>query len=87
MQAIEEKMDAVGVSSQAAGHLTLVPELRQALDEHGGAHIRIVCGGVIPEQDYDALYEMGVSAIFGPGTSILDAAQSVLHVIERRNSP
>ncbi|MFK7866902.1 MAG: methylmalonyl-CoA mutase [Alphaproteobacteria bacterium] len=86
-QAIALKVDAVGVSSQAAGHLTLVPELRAALDAAGGHQIKIICGGVIPQQDYQTLYDMGVSAIFGPGTSIIDAAQSVLNVIERRNTP
>ncbi len=80
-------MHVVGVSSLAAGHLTLVPALRAALDQGGRADILIVVGGVIPPQDYDALYTTGVSAIFGPGTVISAAAGSVLDELERVEPP
>ena len=80
-RAIAAGVDVVGVSSLAAGHLTLVPELIQALRAQG-SDIRVVCGGVIPEQDHEALYAAGVERIFGPGTSILDSASAVLGAIE-----
>ncbi len=80
-QAIENDVHVVGVSSQAAGHLTLVPELAKELERQGGGDIAIVCGGVIPEQDYAALKKAGAAAIFGPGTSIPTAARTVLGVI------
>ena len=82
-QAIENDAHVVGVSSLAAGHLTLVPALRAALDRGGRADILIVVGGVTPPQDYDALYAAGVSAIFGPGTVISSAAVRVLDELER----
>src|SRR5690349_20070419 len=72
-QAVENDVHIVGVSSLAAGHLTLVPALREALQQQGRGDIMIVVGGVIPPQDYPALYEAGAKAIFGPGTSIADA--------------
>ena len=77
-QAVENDVHIVGVSSLAAGHLTLVPALREALQEQGRGDIMIVVGGVIPPQDYPALYEAGAKAIFGPGTSIADAAIDLL---------
>ena len=67
-------MHILGVSSLAAGHLTLVPELKAELAQQGRADIMIVVGGVIPPQDYAALYEAGADAIFGPGTNIAEAA-------------
>ncbi|WP_368735468.1 cobalamin-dependent protein, partial [Klebsiella aerogenes] len=67
-QAIENDVHCVGVSSLAAGHLTLVPELRAELEAQGRDDIMIVVGGVIPPQDFAALYEAGASAIFPPGT-------------------
>ncbi len=73
-QAIENDVHIVGVSSLAAGHLTLVPALRKALADEGRADIMIVVGGVIPPQDYDALYAAGAAAIFPPGTVISEAA-------------
>ena len=79
--AIKLGVDAIGVSSLAAGHKTLVPELIEILIERGADHIRIVCGGVIPEQDYAFLREAGVDAIFGPGTNVLEAASAVLGVL------
>jgi methylmalonyl-CoA mutase len=77
-QAVENDVHIVGVSSLAAGHLTLVPALREALEGLGRRDIMIVVGGVIPPQDYPALYEAGAKAIFGPGTSISDAAIDLL---------
>ncbi|MGB2930835.1 MAG: methylmalonyl-CoA mutase [Methyloceanibacter sp.] len=77
-QAVENDVHIVGVSSLAAGHLTLVPALREALESLGRGDIMVVVGGVIPPQDYPALYEAGAKAIFGPGTPIADAAIDVL---------
>jgi methylmalonyl-CoA mutase len=77
-QAIENDVHIVGVSSLAAGHLTLVPALRDALEAQGRGDIMIVVGGVIPPQDYPELYASGAKAIFGPGTSIADAAIDLL---------
>ena len=77
-QAIENDVHIVGASSLAAGHLTLVPQLKQALREQGRDDILVVVGGVIPPEDYDALYEAGAAAIFGPGTVIADAALELL---------
>ena len=77
-QAVENDVHIVGVSSLAAGHLTLVPALRQALEEQGRGDIMVVVGGVIPPQDYPALYEAGAKAIFGPGTPIIQAAIDLL---------
>ncbi len=77
-QAIENDVHIVGVSSLAAGHLTLVPALRDALEAQGRGDIMIVVGGVIPPQDYQELYASGAKAIFGPGTSIADAAIDLL---------
>jgi len=77
-QAVENDVHIVGVSSLAAGHLTLVPALRQTLEEQGRGDIMVVVGGVIPPQDYPALYEAGAKAIFGPGTPIVQAAIDLL---------
>jgi methylmalonyl-CoA mutase len=85
--ALAEGVTVVGVSSLAAGHKTLMPQLAEALKKRGGEDIIVVCGGVIPRQDYQYLMDNGVSAIFGPGTHVLDAARAVLDLIEgkRRN--
>ena len=83
-QAVENDVHIVGASSLAAGHLTLVPELRAALEAEGRGDIMIVVGGVIPPGDYDALTEAGASAIFGPGTVIADAALELLDTLEQR---
>ncbi len=80
-QAIENDVHVVGVSSQAAGHKTLVPELIRALRAQGGNDILVVCGGVIPAQDYDFLMSAGVSAIYGPGTNIPKAANEILTLL------
>ncbi|HMO31297.1 methylmalonyl-CoA mutase, partial [Enterovirga sp.] len=83
-QAIENDVHIVGVSSLAAGHLTLVPELKAALKEEGREDIMIVVGGVVPPGDYDALYAAGASAIFPPGTVIAEAAEKLLHELNGR---
>jgi methylmalonyl-CoA mutase len=77
-QAVENDVHIIGASSLAAGHLTLVPELRDHLAKLGREDIMIVVGGVVPPQDFDALYEAGATAIFPPGTVIADAAQDLL---------
>jgi len=77
-QAVENDVHVVGVSSLAAGHLTLVPAVRAALDAQGRDDILVVVGGVIPPQDHEPLRRSGASAIFGPGTVIAEAALSVL---------
>lgn len=80
-QAIENDVHVIGVSSQAAGHKTLVPQLIQALKDQGAPDVRVICGGVIPAQDYDALRQAGVAAIFGPGTNIPKAAAEILGLL------
>ncbi len=82
--AIEFDVHVVGVSSQAAGHKTLVPELIEALKRQGADDILVVVGGVIPAQDYRFLERAGVAAIFGPGTNIPEAARKVLALIRAR---
>ncbi len=81
-QALENDVHIVGVSSHAAGHKTLVPQLISALKEAGRSDILVVCGGVIPAQDYDVLEKAGVAAIFGPGTNIPLAAEKVLGLLK-----
>jgi methylmalonyl-CoA mutase len=83
-QAIENDVHVIGVSSQAAGHKTLVPQLLGALRKAGSDDILVVCGGVIPPQDYDTLLKAGVAAIYGPGTNIPHAASEILGLIRRR---
>jgi len=83
-QAVENDVHFVGVSTLAAGHLTLVPELRKELARFGREDILIVVGGVIPPQDYPALYEAGAAAVFGPGTVIGEAAGKLLHLLAER---
>ncbi|MBP5859125.1 methylmalonyl-CoA mutase [Marivibrio halodurans] len=82
-QAIEADVHVVGVSSQAAGHKTLVPQLIEALRKEGADDILVVCGGVIPPQDYDFLLKAGASAIYGPGTNIPHAASEILQLISK----
>jgi methylmalonyl-CoA mutase len=77
-QAVENDVHVVGVSTMTAGHLTLVPELKAALDKEGRGDIMIVVGGVIPPSDYDALYTAGAKAVFGPGTNIPEAAADLV---------
>ena len=81
-QAVENDVHIVGVSSLAAGHKTLVPQIVEELRKLGREDILVVVGGVIPAQDYDALYQAGAAAIFGPGTRI---AVSVIKMIELLN--
>jgi len=85
--AMKEKIQVVGMSSLAAGHKTLAPQLVEALKAKGADDVIVVVGGVIPRQDYDYLIENGVSAVFGPGTNVLDAANSIIDLLEgkRRN--
>lgn len=85
-QAVENDVHIVGVSSLAAGHLTLVPQLKKALVELGRGDILIVVGGVIPPQDYEALMEAGASHIFGPGTIIAEAAVALLNGLIKKLS-
>jgi len=84
--AIENDVHVVGISSQAAGHKTLVPALIAALKAKSAAHMIVVCGGVIPPQDYDELKAEGVAAIFGPGTRIPAAAKEVLALVEQQQA-
>ncbi len=79
--AIDNDVHVVGISSQAAGHKTLAPQLVQALKDQGAGDIIVICGGVIPHQDYEFLKSAGVKAIFGPGTNIPEAAQDILRLI------
>jgi methylmalonyl-CoA mutase len=83
-QAVENDVHIVGVSSLAAGHLTLVPELKAALVREGRDDIMIVVGGVVPPQDYDALKKAGAEAIFPPGTVIAEAADELVKALSRR---
>ncbi|HXO47182.1 MAG TPA: methylmalonyl-CoA mutase family protein, partial [Mycobacterium sp.] len=84
-QAADNDVHVVGVSSLAAGHLTLVPALRDALAEVGRSDIMVVVGGVIPPGDFDELYAAGATAIFPPGTVIADAAIDLLHKLAERH--
>ncbi|ARC37941.1 methylmalonyl-CoA mutase [Paracoccus yeei] len=79
--AIDNDVHVVGISSQAAGHKTLAPKLIAALKDQGAEDIIVICGGVIPQQDYDFLKKAGVKAIFGPGTNIPSAARDILGLI------
>ncbi|MFD3190575.1 methylmalonyl-CoA mutase [Sedimentitalea sp. HM32M-2] len=80
--AIDNDVHVVGISSQAAGHKTLAPQLVEALRAKGAEDILVICGGVVPQQDYDYLKDRGVKAIFGPGTNIPDAAKNVIDLIK-----
>src|SRR6266851_3873699 len=83
-QAVENDVHILGVSSLAAAHLTAVPELKAALKKQGRDDIMIIIGGVVPPQDYDALYKAGAEAIFPPGTVIADAAEELIHKLNAR---
>ncbi len=74
-------MHILGASSLAAGHKTLIPQVIDELKKHGREDILVVAGGVIPQQDYDFLYETGVVGVFGPGTKIAEAASSILRTM------
>ena len=84
--AIARDVHIVGISSQAAGHKTLAPQLIAALNAKGAEDIVVICGGVIPAQDYEFLYKHGVKAVFGPGTNIPDAAQNILDLVRGSNA-
>ena len=86
-QAIDADVHIVGVSSQAAGHRVLVPQLIQELQRRGGDHIAVVVGGVIPPQDISALKQAGAIGVFGPGTKISDAALDILSNLVNRRKP
>jgi methylmalonyl-CoA mutase len=85
--AIDNDVHVVGISSQAAGHKTLAPKLIEALRAEGAGEILVICGGVIPQQDYDFLKRAGVAAIFGPGTNIPAAAREILALIQEQSRP
>ena len=80
-QAVENDVHIIGISSLAAGHKTLVPQVMEALKGFGREEIMVIVGGVIPEQDYDFLWKTGVAGIFGPGTKISKAAQEILNIM------
>jgi methylmalonyl-CoA mutase len=84
--AIENDVHLVGVSSQAAGHKTLVPQLVEALAKNGATDIKVICGGVIPPKDYQDLYDAGVTAIYGPGTNIPKAAIEIIDLLVKDSS-
>lgn len=86
--AIASKVHIVGVSSLAAGHKTLLPQLIDALKQKGAENVIVICGGVVPRQDYQFLLDHGVAAVFGPGTNVLEAAHAVLDLLDgrRRNA-
>ncbi|MES9887443.1 MAG: methylmalonyl-CoA mutase family protein, partial [Candidatus Sedimenticola sp. 6PFRAG1] len=83
-QAAENDVHVVGVSSLAAGHKTLVPQLIAALKAEGAEDVLVVCGGVIPPKDYQALLDAGVAAVYGPGTNIPEAAAEMIALIKDR---
>ena len=82
--AVENKVHVVGMSSLAAGHKTLAPQLVEALRAKGAENIIVIVGGVIPRQDYDFLLDHGVAAVFGPGTNVLEAARAVIDLMQGR---
>lgn len=82
-QAIENDVHIIGISSQAAGHRTLVPQVMAALDVEQAQEIKVICGGVIPPDDYQMLLDKGVAAIFGPGTNIPEAASKIIDILEQ----
>jgi methylmalonyl-CoA mutase len=80
-QAVENDVHVLGVSSLAAGHKTLVPQVVEELKRLGRPDIVVIAGGVIPPQDYDFLYKAGVAAIFGPGTRVTKSACDIMHIL------
>lgn len=85
--ALDSDVDVVGASSLAAGHKTLIPELIGHLKDAGRPDIKVIAGGVIPAQDYQALRDAGVQAIFGPGTNLIKAAEEVLRLLGHNMPP
>jgi methylmalonyl-CoA mutase len=84
-QAVENDVHILGVSSLAAGHKSLVPQVLDELEKLGRGDIMVIVGGVIPNQDYQFLYDKGVAAVFGPGTVISEAAQKILKILMEEN--
>ena len=84
--AVDNDVHIVGISSQAAGHKTLAPKLIEALKAQGAGDIIVICGGVIPQQDYEFLRNAGVAAIFGPGTNIPAAAREILDIVKAKRA-
>jgi len=82
-QAMENDVHILGISSLAGGHRTLVPQVIEELEKHGCAHVMVIVGGVVPKQDYEHLYESGVSFVFGPGTKIPKAAIEILNSLRQ----
>jgi methylmalonyl-CoA mutase len=82
--AVENKVHVVGMSSLAAGHKTLAPQLVQALKAKGAENVIVIVGGVVPRQDYQFLLDNGVAAVFGPGTNVLEAARAVIDLMQGR---
>ena len=80
-QAIENDAHVIGVSTLAAGHKTLVPLLMESLKNNEASYIKVICGGVIPPDDYPFLYDLGVSKVFGPGTNIQEAAIEIINLL------
>ena len=80
-QAVENDVHVLGVSSLAAGHKTLIPQVMEELKKLGREDIIVIAGGVIPAQDYDFLYKAGVAAIFGPGSSVAKSACQILEIL------
>ncbi|MEM8842289.1 MAG: methylmalonyl-CoA mutase, partial [Pseudomonadota bacterium] len=85
--AVDNDVHVIGISSQAAGHTTLAPKLIEELAAQDASEIIVICGGVIPQQDYEFLYSKGVKAIFGPGTNIPEAAANILALIQAARRP
>jgi methylmalonyl-CoA mutase len=85
--ALESGVDAVGASSLAAGHKTLIPELIRGLKEAGRSDIKVIAGGVIPPQDYDYLRDAGVQGIYGPGSNVVECAADVLRLLGHNMPP
>ena len=83
-EAVENDVHVVGMSSLAAGHKTLLPQLMDELAKLGREDIMVICGGVIPSQDYNYLYEKGAAAIFGPGTVLPEAAKKIMEELNKR---
>ncbi|MDG2227102.1 MAG: cobalamin-dependent protein, partial [Flavobacteriales bacterium] len=80
-QAVENDVHLLGISSLAAGHKTLVPQVIAELEKLNRADIMVIAGGVIPQKDYQFLFDAGVAAVFGPGTKISKAAQDILQIL------
>ena len=81
IQAVENDVHIIGVSTLAAGHKTLIPLLMDSLKKNNSEEIKVICGGVIPPDDYAMLYELGVAKVFGPGTNIQEAAIEIISLL------